>query len=573
MSIVITAIKKIYEEEGVEVYLDKYRYYSLAEDYISDKDDQFLKELYYCAENNILKLLYQIHKETSPQECEKYFLQAKNLFLRYQYFSEEEAFSFFQNYVDAFGWKVTNSLKTQDNSKSGKNTSTEKKESASMSDKPKENQEKNVDDDDEFEELLRKVLDEMKDSTSSTQDIPPKIVSAGQSTNSGKNIKHSVKKKHYFLRALLFCIVVFAGYFGIGFYQSNSYIKNIEDGISDKSAFLEAAPFMDHVLDRTLKTAVDKTVKSYNKGKSGYEEATEKISVFASSEINEYALEKLNLLEKLSTSKQAYEQGTAQAENKNYIEAAQSLSNVIEEDSLYKKSKKLKKKIKKDFTEQLISEITNTVSNADYANAVKFADIGGKCYPSDDELSGLKKAGDDCGNPFIYQIVHNIYKNIKKVEKDKDNQKQDCYSMMAFKLNNTHFLLGALFGTVNGSGVSDYSIVCYDIVPDGITKISQSEYEDSMKGQGKLEKLEFKWDPDISKKDKEEKLYTQFIKMGPTYEGDTSGVSYITQNEPAETSSSNQPSFFKLFGVVGLEFLAVFIGIAILVGSIKKILG
>ena len=61
--------------------------------------------------------------------------------------------------------------------------------------------------------------------------------------------------------------------------------------------------------------------------------------------------------------------------------------------------------------------------------------------------------------------------------------------------------------------------------------------------------------------------------MGPTYEGDTSGVSYITQNEPAETSSSNQPSFFKLFGVVGLEFLAVFISIAILVGSIKKFLG
>lgn len=391
-----------------------------------------------------------------------------------------------------------------------------------------------------------------------------------QTTSSGNRTVNQIKKKHHFWLPIVLALVVLPGYFGIGLYQSNSYIADIRAGVSNETSFFETMPFMESILDWRLKATVNKTVKSYNKGKSGYEETAETVSSFTSSEIGKYAQKKLSLLEKLSASKQAYKQGIEQSDNENYIGAAQSLSNVIKEDSLYKKAMKKKKKIKKDFTKDLTSEIENAVANADYTEAVTFANIGGDCYPSDNQLAGLKKAGNDCGNPFIYQIVHNIYKDIKKVEKDKDNKKQDCYSMMVFKLDDTHFLLGALFGTVEGSGVSDYSIVCYDITPDDISEISQSEYQASMEGKGKLKKLEFKWEPDISKKDKEENLYTQFIKMGPNYEGDTSGISYINKSEPAQKSDGNQPSYLSVLGWAGIEFFGIAASIAIMGFALKK---
>lgn len=537
MSIVITAIKKIYREEGVEIYLDKYRYYCLAEDYISGNDDQFLEQLYLCAENNILELLYQVHKETSPRKQDRLLQKAKKQFSQIQNCSSEDAASFFQNYADAFGWKIT--------TKSAE--------------------------DEKFEEDLAKILRGEYVLPSEQQETPPiKFVSPGESTSSGNTSKHRVKKKHHFLRWLFLIIAVLAGYLGVGIYQSNSYISNIETGVSNETTFFETFPLMDYVLDWRLKATVDKAVKSYNKEKITYEEASSEVSVFTSSSIEKYAQEKLTLLKKLSTSKQSYKLGVEESDNEYYIEAAWDLSHVAEEDSLYKKAKKLKKKIKKDFTKELTSKMEKAVSDADYVEAVRLSGIGGTCYPSDDKLSGLKRAGDDCGNPFIYQIVHNIYKDIKKVEKDKDNKKQDCYSMMVFKLDDMHFLLGALFGTVEGSGVSDYSIVCYDITLDDISGISQSEYKSSMEGEGQLEKLEFRWDPSISRKDKEEVLYEQFIKLGPSYEGDTSGVSYVSKSEPAE-NSSNQPSAWRLLLAAILQGAAVIVVIIIMVKVIKSI--
>lgn len=106
MSIVITALKKIYEEEGVEIYQDPYRYYSLAEDYISDRNSRFLEQLYYCAENHILEILYKMHTEPSYRSRERLFQKAKLLFLQNQKYSAEDASAFFQNYMDAFGWKI-----------------------------------------------------------------------------------------------------------------------------------------------------------------------------------------------------------------------------------------------------------------------------------------------------------------------------------------------------------------------------------------------------------------------------------------------------------------------------------
>lgn len=537
MSIVITAIKKIYKEEGVEIYLDKYRYYCLAEDYISDKDDQFLEQLYLCAENNILEFLYQVHKETSPQKQDRLLQKAKKQFSQIQNCSSEDAASFFQNYADAFGWKITT-----------KSAEEEK-----------------------FEEDLAKILRGEFVLPSKQQKLPTIIyVPVEEDTSSGNTAKHKVKKKHHFLRWLFLIIAVLAGYLGVGIYQSDSYISNIETGISNETSFFETFPLMDYVLDWRLKETVDKAVKSYNKGKTTYEEAFSEVSVFTSSSIEKYAQEKLTLLKKLSTSKKSYKLGVKGSDNEYYIEAAWDLSHVAEEDSLYKKAKKLKKKIKKDFTKELTSKMEKAVSDADYVEAVRLSGIGGRCYPSDDKLSGLKRAGDDCGNPFIYQIVHNIYKDIKKVEKDKDNKKQDCYSMMVFKLDDMHFLLGALFGTVEGSGVSDYSIVCYSITLDDISGISQSEYKSYMEGEGQLEKLEFRWDPSISKKDKEGVLYEQFIKLGPSYEGDTSGISYISKSEPAQ-NSSNQLSAWRLLLVAILEGAAVIVVIIIIVKAIKSI--
>lgn len=549
MSIVITAIKKIYEEEGVEIYLDKYRYYCLAEDYISDQDDQFLEQLYYCVENNILKILYQVHMEKSPQEREKLIQKAKTQFSQYQTYSVRETDLFFKNYMDAFGWKRVEPKKKNNTSKS-KNSTQSSTVNSSTTSNLKEKTYEELLEDCNFEEMLRRALEEIDDPSPKQESTPPK----------------PRVKRHHFLHLFFLIIIVIVGYFGIGLYQSHSYIANIEAGVLNETSFFETFPLMNHVLNWKLKTTVDKAVKSYNKGKTEYEEAYAEVSVFTSSStIGEYAQQKLALLEKLSTSKQSYEIGMQESDNEYYVDAAWYLSHVIKDDSLYKKAQKSKKKIKKNFTKEITSRIENAVSDANYDEAVRLAGIGGTCYPSDDKLSGLKRAGDDCGNPFIYQIVHNIYKDIKKVEKDKDNKKQDCYAMIVFKLDDTHFLLGSLFGTVEGAGVSDYSIVCYDITLNDISKISQSEYKTSMEGKGQLEKLEFRWDPDISKKDKEEALYEQFIKLGPNYEGDTSGISYISKSESAQNSSNQSSVWTFLRGIISQYGAAIIVIIIVLI--------
>lgn len=400
---------------------------------------------------------------------------------------------------------------------------------------------------------------------SNPKDINRDEVSLGKE----KRHKSGIRKIISFIIIIL--LLVFA------YYIVCSQITNIYVSYIDKEEITNAnilrdkyypLPFMKDILNSKIESEVEKIISLYNQDVIDEESAKEKISNYEFEDNKEYIQTKISQFLRLKESKEKYKKGVKELNNSNYITATQYFSEVIMEDNNYSDARKNISLIAEDFKKTVLELMYNAVNDGDYNSAIEIADIGGR-YSSDKELSDMRTAAKDCGNPLIISIQNVILDNLNKIEIDEGNKKQKCKKIFLIQINDLAYLLKSEFGTKT----SNYSSKLFYIDVEKISYIEREEFIRMKDEAGETKLLEIAWDSDAKFESKREALYSQLVKLGPTYNGDLTGVSIIGRDssEASSKQSSNKYSIPNLFKMILVQYIALFICGWIIIGFIKSL--
>ncbi len=340
--------------------------------------------------------------------------------------------------------------------------------------------------------------------------------------NSSKN-RLRFKKIYLFVVSIILFLCV---YLFVGTHCANDYVKSIinhetDHAIEIKGQILDKYPCMQSLLQWRVENKITEYIDSYNEDKTDYRTAKGIIEKLAYPAIDDYVELQLSILNDLKSSKAMFEKGIQKMDTDDYIAATKYFYEVIDSDSNYVLAQEKLLDIAEKFKYSIIYEIKNAINDNDYDTACQYAYIGSH-YSEDSDLKGMKRAADYCGNPVIYNIVENMVDHLELFETKYINNRQKCESIAIFQVDN-------LFYLVQVGYTDDY----YELSDELMDPISFNEFDEYLNSIGEIKKLELSWDINLEESEKREFLFNQFLKFGPTYTGDSTGISII-KTEPDE---------------------------------------